>query len=91
MGKVMVSGCFDMLHSGHVAFLKTASEYGELYVCAGSDETVYTLKGRYPVVAENERIYLLNAVRWVKEARISGEAACWIFYLNSMRFNRIFL
>ena len=71
MGKVMVSGCFDMLHSGHVAFLKTASEYGELYVCAGSDETVYTLKGRYPVVAENERIYLLNAVRWVKEARIS--------------------
>ncbi len=28
--KVFVSGCFDMLHSGHVAFFKDAASYGEL-------------------------------------------------------------
>ena len=71
MGKVMVSGCFDMLHSGHVAFLKSAAEYGEVVVCAGSDETVFALKGRYPVIPENERKYMLQAVRWVTEVRIS--------------------
>lgn len=31
--KVLVSGCFDMLHSGHVAFLEEAATYGELTVC----------------------------------------------------------
>ena len=42
--KVFVSGCFDMLHSGHVAFLKEAASLGDLYVCIGSDKTVYGLK-----------------------------------------------
>ena len=30
--KVFVSGCFDLLHSGHVAFLEEAASYGDLYV-----------------------------------------------------------
>ena len=37
--KVFVSGCYDMLHSGHVAFFKEASQYGDLYVGLGSDAT----------------------------------------------------
>ncbi len=44
----MVSGCFDLLHSGHVAFLQEASQLGNLYVCIGSDDTVSGLKGRRP-------------------------------------------
>lgn len=51
--KVFVSGCFDMLHSGHVAFFQCAAAYGdELYVALGSDETVFDLKGRPPVNTE---------------------------------------
>ena len=38
--KVFVSGCYDMLHSGHIAFFKAAAEYGDLYVGIGSDATV---------------------------------------------------
>jgi cytidyltransferase-like protein len=53
--KVLVSGCFDLLHSGHIAFLKSAATYGDLYVCIGSDKTVYDLKGRYPVITQDER------------------------------------
>ena len=36
--KVIVSGCYDLLHGGHIAFFKTASSYGELYVSVGRDE-----------------------------------------------------
>jgi cytidyltransferase-like protein len=35
--KVFVSGCFDILHSGHIAFLKEAAQFGELHVGLGSD------------------------------------------------------
>ena len=40
--KVFVSGCFDMLHSGHIAFFREAASYGDLYVALGSDRTVNT-------------------------------------------------
>jgi cytidyltransferase-like protein len=39
--KVFVSGCYDMLHSGHVAFFEEAASYGDLYVGLGSDETIW--------------------------------------------------
>ncbi|MDY6385661.1 MAG: adenylyltransferase/cytidyltransferase family protein [Candidatus Cryptobacteroides sp.] len=44
--KVFVSGCYDLLHSGHVEFFKEASQYGDLYVGLGSDayaRTSYSL------------------------------------------------
>ncbi len=70
--KVFVTGCFDMLHSGHVAFLQEASGFGELYVCIGSDENVFQLKGRYPVNTQKERAYMLNAVKYVKECTVNS-------------------
>ena len=38
--KVFVSGCYDLLHSGHVEFFRQAAEYGDLYVGIGSDKTI---------------------------------------------------
>src|SRR5210317_676803 len=69
--KVFVSGCFDMLHSGHIAFFREAASYGDLYVALGSDKTVYDLKGRVPVNSEQERLFMIQAVSFVKEAFIS--------------------
>ncbi len=69
---VFVSGCFDMLHSGHVEFLQQAASHGDLYVALGSDATVYDLKGRVPVNSEDERLYMLKALACVKEAFISS-------------------
>lgn len=68
--KVFVSGCFDLLHSGHIAFLKEASRFGKVYVSIGSDSTIYDLKGRYPVNSQEERKYMLEAVKYVHECRI---------------------
>ena len=38
--KVFVSGCYDLLHSGHVEFFRQAAQYGDLYVGIGSDATI---------------------------------------------------
>ena len=70
--KVFVSGCFDMLHSGHVRFLEDAAGYGELHVGIGSDQTVVELKGRYPVNTQAEREYMIKALRVVKTCRINS-------------------
>ncbi len=69
--KVFVSGCFDMLHSGHVAFISEASSYGNLYVCIGSDNTILQLKGRYPINTQEERQYMIKALKNVYDCRIN--------------------
>ena len=69
--KVFVSGCYDMLHSGHVAFFKEASKYGDLYVGIGSDATIFQLKARRTICAEAERLYMVKSIRYVKDAFIN--------------------
>ncbi|MGD0341246.1 MAG: adenylyltransferase/cytidyltransferase family protein [Bacteroidales bacterium] len=69
--KIFVSGCFDMLHSGHVAFLKEAAEYGDVYVGLGSDRTIRELKGREPINSEDERAYMLGALSCIKSVIIN--------------------
>ena len=70
--KVFVSGCFDLLHSGHVEFFSEAAKYGDLYVALGSDKTVFELKGRLPVNSEQERLFMVKSVSSVKHAFISS-------------------
>jgi len=70
--KVFVSGCFDLLHSGHVAFFKEASQYGDVYVGLGSDATVKELKGRDTLNSEQERLYMANSIRYIKSAFINS-------------------
>lgn len=70
--KVFISGCFDMLHSGHIAFIQEAASYGDLYIGIGSDKTVHQLKGRYPINTQEERLYMLNALKDVKKCFVNS-------------------
>ena len=69
--KVFVSGCYDMLHSGHVAFFEEAAQLGDLYVGIGSDATIYQLKSRKTINTEDERLYMVKALKAVKDAWIN--------------------
>jgi len=69
--KVFVSGCFDLLHSGHIAFFEEASSYGDVYVGLGSDSTISRLKNRKTVYSESERLYMVKSLKFVKEAWIN--------------------
>ncbi len=70
--KVFVSGCYDLLHSGHVAFFEEASSYGDLYVGLGSDHNIWDLKGRKTFNNERERLYMVKSIRYVKDAWINS-------------------
>ncbi|MEI6752944.1 MAG: adenylyltransferase/cytidyltransferase family protein [Paludibacter sp.] len=69
--KVFVSGCYDMLHSGHVAFFEDAAQYGDLYVGIGSDKTINELKARKTINSDAERLYMVKSLKVVKDAWIN--------------------
>lgn len=70
--KVLVSGCFDLLHGGHIAFFKTAARFGNLYVAVGSDANLLLLKGKRPYFSQEERVYMISSIRFVKKAFIAS-------------------
>ena len=71
--RVIVTGCYDWFHSGHVRFFEEVSALGDLYVVAGSDQNVRLLKGEgHPLFPQAERRYVIQSVRYVKQALISS-------------------
>ena len=71
--KVLVTGCYDWFHSGHVRFFEEASAYGDLYVVVGHDTNIRMLKGAgHPLFSEQERRYLVGSIKYVKQALISS-------------------
>lgn len=74
---VLASGVFDLLHLGHVKFLEEAKKAGgtnaELLVIVARDRTVQKTKGRKPIMPENQRRALVEALRVVDEAVLGLE------------------
>jgi cytidyltransferase-like protein len=69
---VLTNGCFDILHTGHVRYLKQARACGDaLIVAVNSDASVRELKGpERPLNGELERAELLEALRCVDHVTI---------------------
>ena len=69
---VLVSGCYDLMHAGHIAFFKTAAQFGKLFVAVGADENIRLLKGKAPYFSQEERVYMVNSIRYVERAFIAS-------------------
>lgn len=69
---VLVGGCFDLLHYGHISFLKQAKKLGNyLLVLLESDKSVKRLKGEgRPFHNEQQRKEMLESLSFVDEVRI---------------------
>jgi cytidyltransferase-like protein len=76
--KVIVTGCYDWFHSGHVRFFEEVSAHGDLIVCVGHDANIRLLKGEgHPLLSQDERRYLVGATKFVTQAHIcSGDG--WV-------------
>jgi len=72
---VLTNGCFDLLHTGHIALLQAARREGDLLVVAlNSDRSVRGLKGAgRPVVPELERAQVLLALETVDRVCLYDE------------------
>ncbi|MGA2661632.1 MAG: adenylyltransferase/cytidyltransferase family protein [Verrucomicrobiota bacterium] len=71
--KVVVTGCYDWFHSGHVRFFEEVSAYGDLYVIVGHDANIRLLKGQgHPLLPQEERRYLVGSITYVAQALISS-------------------
>lgn len=70
--KVLVSGCFDLLHGGHIAFFKTAAGYGELFVSVGRDNNLLALKGKRPFFDQDERLFIVKSIKYVTDAFLAS-------------------
>jgi cytidyltransferase-like protein len=71
--KVVVTGSYDWLHSGHVRFFEEVSAYGDLYVVVGHDANIRLLKGEgHPLLPQDERRYAVGSIRYVWQALISS-------------------
>ena len=70
---VFIGGTFDLLHPGHVELMKYASSLGKLYVVVARDVNVEKLKGKKPVLGEEDRLRLVSSIRYVYEAMLGDK------------------
>uniref|UniRef100_A0A7C3IKL4 FAD synthase n=1 Tax=Candidatus Methanomethylicus mesodigestus TaxID=1867258 RepID=A0A7C3IKL4_9CREN len=72
----MAAGCFDLLHYGHLRYLEEAKKLGgegaELVVVVARDSTIMRRKGRPPVMKEEDRRALVEALKPVDRAILGG-------------------
>lgn len=72
----MAAGCFDLLHYGHLRYLEEAKKLGgegaELVVVVARDSTIMKRKGRPPVMKEEDRRSLVEALKPVDRAILGG-------------------
>ncbi|MGB9706707.1 MAG: adenylyltransferase/cytidyltransferase family protein [Microgenomates group bacterium] len=64
---VLGTGCFDIIHPGHIYFLEKASKQGDILIVGiNSDRSIKVMKGQYrPIFNENQRSQLIAAFRCV--------------------------
>jgi cytidyltransferase-like protein len=82
--KVLVSGCFDLLHSGHVEFFRGAAQHGDLYVRIGSSANIKALKNHDTMYSDAERLFMVKNLSCVKDAAISVGTGRFDFVRVSM-------
>jgi cytidyltransferase-like protein len=71
--KVVVTGCYDLFHSGHVRFFEEVAELGDVFVVVGHDENIRQLKGAgHPLFTAEARCYMAGSIRYVTRALIAS-------------------
>lgn len=78
MKKVMVFGVFDLLHPGHVSFLKQAKKLGSfLIVSVARDVNVKKIKKKLPVFAEKKRVEHIKQLKIANKIVLGGLKDPW--------------
>ncbi len=73
---VFTNGCFDLLHAGHVWYLKKAANFADILILGlNSDSSVSEIKGpNRPILPHEERAFLLSSLEVIDYVVIFDEA-----------------
>lgn len=71
--RVVIAGTWDLIHPGHIWLMNKAKERGHLTVIVARDSTSTRIKGRRPVVPEEQRLEVVRALKPVDEATLGEE------------------
>ena len=70
-------GSFDILHPGHIRYLREASKYGRLTVVVARDDSIRRLKGRSALVDEKSRLEIIDSLKFVHKAILGDRIRGW--------------
>jgi FAD synthetase len=68
--KVMIAGTFDIIHPGHIFFIRKASKFGDVYVVVSTDSNAERFKGEKPIVPEEQRLEVIKNIKNVHTAML---------------------
>ncbi|MCC6013749.1 MAG: FAD synthase [Candidatus Verstraetearchaeota archaeon] len=87
--RVLAAGCFDLLHYGHLRYLEEAKKLGgknaELIVVVARDSTIIKRKGHPPIMNEEHRRALVEALKPVDKAILGREDFDIISIINEVK------
>lgn len=71
--KVLTAGTFEIVHPGHIYYLKQAWKLGRVITIVSRDSTVMKIKKREPIVDEKSRLEVVSSLYYVHKARLGYE------------------
>ncbi len=71
--KVLVAGTFDIIHAGHIRFLREAWKLGLVYAVVARDKNVQKFKGRLPIMPEDMRLEVVSSIKYVYKALLGDD------------------
>lgn len=71
--RVVITGTFDILHPGHIFLISEAAKLGEVIVVVARDQNVQRAKGHPAIVPEEQRRFMVEALKGVRKAILGSE------------------
>ena len=71
--RVLVTGCFDIIHPGHIHLLKEAAKLGDVFVIVARDSTIERYKKEKPIIPEQQRLEVIKSIKYVSDAVLGSE------------------
>lgn len=86
MKTIITFGTFDVFHVGHLNILRRAKSFGDrLIVGVSSDALNFKKKERYPIYTEQERLSIIEGIRYVDQVFLEESLELKADYINTYR------